>query len=692
MNFHVLSWLLFFLAPGGCPIYSINVSTQEVPTSAFQNEMTLHTMISSELQQFRDNINEAGSSKNRNFVSKISKELSKAARSPVTPETGATFLGTNLFDSQRKTCFSVEEIALMSARRTLEQLVPKSFPNCMLSDSVVHMLIRFVNTVNRIVQEMSDEGTRRLPQRAFYDALGGYLRHHLVPAAQVSYYGGRLKLKTMQCLLKIKRQSYVVLNTNGNAWRSPAKDIMCQFKGSKIEPINLEGSKFEDGAASCSQLDQSSVSQDLDQGQMIVPLPQLEPVDSEGYLSNIFLPFRQRRIYNLRSPTCSCVLVRFFKIVTSCHRFQGKSQANYNNKLLNWIRENVHSHYIDEMFYPGLGGILRIQETLLHLAKEQEDCKDDDKSCYAAETRKVSRSARAWQEDPEQNQEEQQQDVAPDEQENGPAHDQEHEECRECESSSSLIWFIAALLVLLLLIILLVICCCMRRGRKRKDKVKSSPSDVEAPPSSKAQRPKSTKEQPKSPKEQPKEQPKSPKDQPKSVKDRSKAGQNTYYGGHDDRSTSSLNCQLHKKCLPTKFSVKKGNSYYRIISEESSPQRQLVSLSSNQYDLTPSSEIGGRGSKRNQKQRKSKENKKKVRNEGGSSQSRTVKSSVDREGSPPPERRKASRVKIVDTDDSSYNPRRHIKKPDETRLRGGTPSSLHSIKDTPSWETTFEDV
>ncbi|XP_020799601.1 uncharacterized protein LOC110177286 [Drosophila serrata] len=664
MNFHVLSWLLFFLAPGGCPIYSINVSTLEVPTDDFQNELTLHTMLSSELQQHRNNLDATTSSKKRSFPPKFLQELSKISRSPVTP---ATFLGTNLFDSQRKTCFSMEEMALMSARQTLEQLVPKSYPNCLLTDSVVHMLIRYVNTVNRIVQEMSDETTRRVPQKAFYDALGGYLRYYLVPAAQVSYYAGSLKLKTMQCLLKIKRQSYVVLNTNGNAWRSPSKDIMCQFKSFKIEPIELRGSKFEDGAASCSQLDQHSVSQDSDQGQMIVPLPQLEPVDSEGHLSNIFLPFRQRRIYNLRSPICARVLVKFFKTVTSCHRFQGMSQASYNNKLLNWIRENVDAHYIDEVFYPGLGGILRIQETLLYLIKK-DNCKEDDKNNYAVDSRKVIRSTGEWQEDPEPIKEEKSQDVEPAEQENVTAVDKEPEECREC-NNSSLVWYIAAILVLLLIIILIVIFCCMRRGRMRKDKVQ--PMDVEAPPSIKPQ-------------------------PPKSVKERPKGGdsRSTYYGNQENnRSSSSLNCQLKQKCLPTKFTSKKEQSYYRLVSAEISPQRQLVSLSSHQYDLTPSSDIEEKEAE--QKQRR--EKKRKGRKEGVSGQSRTPKSLVDRKNSSPVERQKASRVRI-DTEDSIYDSRRHRKKSDETRagnssrLKGGTVSSPHSTKDTPSWETTFDDV
>lgn len=626
MNLCVLSWLLFFLAPGGCPIYSINVSTLEVSTNDFQNELTLHSMLSSELQQYRNGLNDVAiSPAKEDWLTEWQRELPKVARSAV--EAG-TFLGTNLFDGHRKKCFSLEEMALMSARRTFEQLVPKSYPKCMLSDSVVHMLIRFVNTVNQIVQQMSDEDTRRLPQRAFYDALGGYLRYYLVPAAQVSYYAGRLKLTTVQRLVSIKRQAYVALNTNGNGWRTPAKDIMGQFKGAKIKPVELAGEaiKFEDGAFSCAQLDQNCVDRDADQGQMIVSLPQLEPVDSEGHLSNIYLPFHQRRIYNLRSASSACVLVRFFQTLTSCHRFQGMSQANYNHKLLAWIRENVHSHYRDEMFYPGLGGILQIQESLLiqKRNREPEECKDDDNcSGLAEESRKVSRSTNHWQEVPEPGQEEKLPGEAPAEQEKVQT---QLEECRECDSDDTLIWSIAAFLVLLLLLIVIVICCCMRRARKRKEKTPFVPIDVEAPPSFK---PKHTK-----------------------VRERPKGGDSESYYGHSiitvpessrsqassdeplilipqvaDSSTSSLGCHLNRKCLPAKIAGSKGkDSYYRVISEGSSSRKFAMSTTTHQYDLDQASEVEDRDRERKRKRqrRQSPEAKRKGRKGGESGRSKAV--------------------------------------------------------------------
>ncbi|XP_052838239.1 uncharacterized protein LOC128253676 isoform X1 [Drosophila gunungcola] len=754
MNFYVLSWLLFFLAPGGCPIYSIDLATLEVPTNYFQNELTLQSMLSSELREYRNGLNERIGGQHsppprHNPQPDWLKDLSKAARS--TSETSVPFLGTNLFGNCRKNCFSTEDIALMSARKDFELLVPKSFPQCLLSDSIVHMLVRYFNTVNQLVKRMSDEDTRLILQRSFYDALGGYLRYYLLPMAQVSFYAGRLKLSTVERLVNIYRQCKTALNTNGNGWRTPDKDILCRLKGAKIQPLKLptRSCKSQEDASSCALLDQSCLSQEPGQDQMVVPLPRLEAVDEYGFLNNIYVPFRKRRIYNLRSPKSAFVLVRFFQALTSCHRFLAVSQVDYNRKFLSWIRENVQMHYQDEVFYPGLGGILQIKERLLIQKNSpeeeyQEQTPADKKeeagspsSSYEGDSRKLSRSAIQWQEAPDSEQEQAHQDEWLSGLERVHTRQDELEECRECDNDDSLIWCIAAFLALLLLLILLIICCCMKRGRKKKA---VRPPVPEAPP----------------PKEKRKKEPLIAKTTQLEVKNVDEGVNRYYYSGsgrhstsqrsvQDDRypanpeldsytSTSSLGCQFNRKCVPLKFARAKGEEYYvpdkgrdelnkqvpalAIHSEDSFARRarqpaKKPALKSNESpNRTSEGERTALDKEKKRQRHYGMEVKRKRDKDTEASQKKEqTKSSEERKQSTP-ERRTTNRVRIVTDNESTDDPRLDREKSEEkpetsaVRKKGGTEAhqfnssddrrltpaiSPQSVKDSPSWETTFED-
>ncbi|XP_033163429.1 uncharacterized protein LOC117143072 isoform X1 [Drosophila mauritiana] len=750
MKLHVLSWLLFFLAPGGCPIYSIDLATLEVPTNDFQNELTLQSMLSSELRDYRNGLIDRVDDQVTNppyspppkyqeheWFKDLPSELQKATRRRATESD--SFLGTNLFGNYRKNCFSTEDIAMISARKDFELLVPKSFPQCLLTDSLVYMLLRYFNTVNQIVKRMSDDDTRLIMQRGFYDALGGYLRYYLVPMAQLSYYAGRIKLNTVERLVNIYQQCKTTLNTNGNGWRAPDKDVLSQFKVRKIEPVKLPKScHSQEDASSCAQLDQTCISQEPDQGSMIVSLPRLETLDENGYMGNIYLPFRKRRIYNLRSPRSEFIVVKFFQTLTNCHRFQGISQANYNRQLLAWIKENLEMHYSDDVFYPGLGGILQIQERLSREAKSAEEearapCnKDDGKGsppCPKEDSRKMSRSAIHWQEMSEPVQEPGQESEHQDEWLTGLNKVQnlpeEVEECRECDNDETLIWCIAAFLTLLLLLILLIICCCMRRGKKKR----VAPTDAEAPPPK--ERPRKEKE-PLKAKEPEKEREK------KDEKDETDASRRYYYSG-SGRSTSqrsvpsnryannpeldsftsssSLGCQFNRKCMPLKFSRAKGGEYYapdksrdpvgkqvsplKLLSDDSSPSRapyRDVSKPALKSTLSviPSSdsELGSRENRhRHRHDREEARRKKHTDFETGRKKEQT-KSSEDKKPSSP-ERRSSKQVRIATPEkhDTSDDPLLHRKKSQQKpdvpagRQRGGA----ESLKDSPSWETTFDD-
>lgn len=577
MNIYVLFSLLLFLAPGGCPIYSIDLSTLELPNN-FQNELTLQSMLNSEMHQYRKRLNsnpnidaEAHCEREENPFGKSElmqsiedriKGTFNAAASPEEPKAiysddGTAvndpigsfkrvgnkcqdlndFVGTNLFGNYPKKCFSADDIVLMSARRDFELLIPKSFPQTLLHDSIVYRLMKYFNSVNHVIRRMSDEETRCVLQRAFYDALGGYLRFYLLPVVQMSYYAGRLKLCTVQRLVALLRQCRNVLNTNGNGWKQPIPNILKQLHSVDIKPIRVnEQQNSECDAASCALLDQNCDSGDDQKDQMIVPLPRLELEDGDGFLGNIFLPFRHRRIYNLRSVDSAFILVKFYKTLLHCYRFQGVSPETYNNKLRKWILENLQAHYRDEMFYPGLGGVLQIYEALTTLipcsdqkVSDDEFSEDDTHKDYSltlddedsnmhhniifypnknnpyqrshknqkslVASRKKSRSANLT----EANQSEDKLDGEDEDKASsdrsldgdGGKRSSDDEECVDCDDEN-FVGYIAAVLALLLLLLLLIIFCCLQRRKQshtQNGKQKAPPKqeekpaeDVEAPP------------------------------------------------------------------------------------------------------------------------------------------------------------------------------------------------------------------
>ncbi|KRG02016.1 uncharacterized protein Dmoj_GI22336, isoform B [Drosophila mojavensis] len=561
MNICVLFSLLLLLAPGGCPIYSIDLSTLEVPND-FQNELTLQSMLSSELHQYRNKLNtnddlgqdKVGRLKDNPFekndrlrsIEDRIRATYYAAASPQhteaaidlepgeqvqPPSTSSSlpqqqcdsnvvqkcesgmehFMGSNLFGGYPKHCFSTEDIALISARRDFELLVPKFYPNTLIADSVVYSLMKYFNTINHVLKQVSDIESRRLMQRAFYDALGGYLRYYMVPVAQVSYYAGRLKLCTVQRLVALYRECLTVLNTNGNGWKMPEQDILARLKNVHIKPIKLNNSQStEMDASNCALLDHGCANDDAQNEMMIVPLPHLEVEDNNGYLTNIFLPFKHRRIYNLRSPDSASILVKFYKTVNNCYRFQGMSPKVYNQKLRIWIRENLQLHYRDELFYPGLGGVLQVYEALTcptsaddRSSQEDEqlpdlgDLKDyetlpeeeahdsadkskkpNNKSNKNSNVRGQNRTKntparRKQTRTPRQHQNESSADTQFVKTDKNP----QGEECIDCDDESY-VGYVAAFLALIFLLLLLLICCCLHKSRSKPDVKKDSSSPV----------------------------------------------------------------------------------------------------------------------------------------------------------------------------------------------------------------------
>uniref|UniRef100_A0A1A9W7Y3 Uncharacterized protein n=1 Tax=Glossina brevipalpis TaxID=37001 RepID=A0A1A9W7Y3_9MUSC len=291
------------------------------------------------------------------------------------------FLGTNLFGNVRKRCFTLEEVALLSARRDFENLIPKEFPESLLSDRFVTILMKYFYGIHEMISGMSNEESKGVAQRAFYDTLGGYLNYYLVPVSKYSFYAGQVSLQTVENVILLHRNCKKYLNVNGNGWKPPIKDVLRKLKSVHIEPLHMDKAKGCSEATFCLHLDMNSDQIDSDKGKMIVPLPNLEPEDHNNFLNNIFLPFKRKQTYDLRSGSSAYVLVKFYETVYKCYQYERIDQKYFNNKFRNWLLENVYVHMNDEQFYPGLGAVLRIYEIL---KRDKKHVRHDEQ--FASET------------------------------------------------------------------------------------------------------------------------------------------------------------------------------------------------------------------------------------------------------------------------------------------------------------------
>lgn len=207
---------------------------------------------------------------------------------------------------------------------------------------------------------MDSEDSNNISEKVFFDTLGGYLNFYLVPVAKYSYYSGLSSLKSVQNILSLHEQCKIALNTNGNGWQEPMDEVLNELEVVNVEPLKINQN---DCQSSCEHL-QLSENQGLENDKMIVALPKLQGDDERGHLGNIWLPFRRKRIYDLKSSESPYIVVEFYTTLRKCFRHVGISPRFYNRELKQWVLENIQIHLSDEVFYPGLGGILRILESI----------------------------------------------------------------------------------------------------------------------------------------------------------------------------------------------------------------------------------------------------------------------------------------------------------------------------------------
>lgn len=185
-----------------------------------------------------------------------------------------------------------------------------------------------------------------------------------MPLVKLSFYAGNLEYSNAFSVLELETKCKRVMNTNGNGWRKPRIEW---FRSNRIRVDALNqsiGDNFDADHPPCVNLILSEDEDDAESpNRMLVSLPKLEPAD-EPVLGNVWLPFKRKHTFNLASKSSAFILLRYYVAVRKCYSLKSASPKKFHRRLLDWLSDRILPHMEDDTFYPGLGAVLRIMETL----------------------------------------------------------------------------------------------------------------------------------------------------------------------------------------------------------------------------------------------------------------------------------------------------------------------------------------
>lgn len=151
-------------------------------------------------------------------------------------------IGTVLFTAAdtRRDCFSADEVALMTTRMMLEDMLPVEVDLVIKDNQYVLDLIDYFRLMLEVVRSLTTGKTKHIILMALTDTLGnaefvsclfcfstllpiqgGYMRHLVLPLAKFAYYAGEIRYSTVIKLYQLYDELKLYLRTDGQGWRKP---------------------------------------------------------------------------------------------------------------------------------------------------------------------------------------------------------------------------------------------------------------------------------------------------------------------------------------------------------------------------------------------------------------------------------------------------------------------------------------
>ncbi|XP_073978339.1 uncharacterized protein isoform X3 [Rhodnius prolixus] len=280
---------------------------------------------------------------------------------------------TVLFKSSdiSKECWSREELALLYARRLMQEILPRKVPNN------INLLMDYIKMCLKTLQEeVTSKHAHKILLSAMTDTLGGYLQAYGFPIAKEKNYEGEVNYcvtKQMNELLETTKQ---VLATDGGSWTRP----VYVKKSSNIAPFVVPTPTVDNACSSLISSYDMTTDHAMDTTSkpcLHIPLPFL---DSAAHPCAIALPFRNRSLYSLISKDSANILLRYYTAAIHCLYRPAEEtpgvqpQCNivrddpavhqFNVDFHNWLVKVVLPHLRDEKWYAGFGSVWRLIETM----------------------------------------------------------------------------------------------------------------------------------------------------------------------------------------------------------------------------------------------------------------------------------------------------------------------------------------
>ncbi|XP_050306541.1 uncharacterized protein LOC126743479 [Anthonomus grandis grandis] len=294
--------------------------------------------------------------------------------------------GTVLFNPTDvfKTCWSQEEIAIITARIILEDVIPDRRLISIQCNDDVEDFITYFKEVIETIRGKTKARKRHIMLLALTDLLGGYLHHVILPMARKAYYSGAVDYLYMEKLIQLYEEIKWFLRTNGQGWTKP----MVVTKDVKTPLINMDTihNNVRVNDTSCKRLmyfeheplrTKRSVS--VEKG-IYFPLPFF---DAKLKPTAIALPLKRYGLRNIESRRAACVVMKFFILAEECLKDKSAKSdmvQKFRNNLYTWIEKDVVPKLPDDKFYSAFGGILRVQATLKSLGAKigNQPCNPDE--------------------------------------------------------------------------------------------------------------------------------------------------------------------------------------------------------------------------------------------------------------------------------------------------------------------------
>ncbi|XP_044261672.1 uncharacterized protein LOC123009429 [Tribolium madens] len=280
-------------------------------------------------------------------------------------------VGTTLFTKadRAKECWSSENVALLSSRMILEDLLPSTSILVIDSNEFVTDLVEYFRLILEIVRKETHGKTKHITLLALTDLLGGYLHHAVLPISKYAYYAGLIDYDSMATLLGLFDELKWFLRTNGQGWAKPLPQNLENFE-IRLIPLQSPIQHKDD----CDNLmfvqgDQPQNTEKSGSGHCDATIP-IPFFDSNTRPSAIALPTKSCPLQNVEANTSSYLVMKFFVTSYKCLQLKNAKTENIDKfqcDFVHWIDEQIMPRLADEKFYAAFGGILRVRNTLKRL-------------------------------------------------------------------------------------------------------------------------------------------------------------------------------------------------------------------------------------------------------------------------------------------------------------------------------------